>query len=83
MMDYMGGTGGWGPGFGFGWVFMLLFWVLVIVGIVALVKWLLIGSGAGNPQPPDKTPLQILEERYARGEIDQAEFLQKKRDLSQ
>jgi len=77
MMDGMGDFGGWVPGFG--WVFMLLFWVLVVVGILAIVKWLMTGPGG---QQTTKTPLQILEERYARGEIDRDEFEQKKRDLT-
>lgn len=77
MMDNMGDFGGWIPGFG--WVFMLLFWILVIVGILAIVKWLMSGS---DGQQTTKTPLQILEERYARGEIDRDEFERKKRDLT-
>lgn len=67
-------------GMGFGWVFMLLFWVLVVVGIAALIKWL-IGTPRGGDTPPSKTARQVLEERYARGEIDREEFEQKKRDL--
>jgi putative membrane protein len=80
MMDDMGGFSGWVPGFG--WILMLLFWVLVIVGILAIVKWLVSGPGTGNSTAAPKTPLEILEERYARGEIDRDEFEQKKRDLS-
>lgn len=79
MMDNLG-DGGWVHGFG--GPFMLVFWVLVIVGILAVVKWLMAGSGSGSQQTPTKTPLQILEERYARGEIDREEFEQKKRDLT-
>lgn len=79
-MDNMGDFGGWG--FGFGWLFMILFGGLVILGIVAIAKWLMGGSGSGGT-PAQKTPLQILEERYARGEIDRDEFEQKKRDLTQ
>lgn len=78
MMDDIGGFG-WFPGFG--WLFMLLFWGLVILGIVALVKWLASG-GAGGYAPKPKSALDILEERYARGEIDREEFEQKKRDLT-
>ena len=67
-------------GMGFGWVFMLLFWVLVVVGIAAVIK-LLIGTPRSGDTPPPKTARQVLEERYARGEIDREEFEQKKRDL--
>jgi putative membrane protein len=64
---------------GFGMMLMLLFWVLVIVGIVALVRWL---SGSSSAQPPSKNALDVLSERYARGEIDRREFEEMKSDLS-
>lgn len=71
---------GWGWGMGFGMISVVLFWVLVILGIVILVRWIAAGSpGAG--QPPTKTALDILKERYARGEIGREEFEQKKRDI--
>lgn len=77
MMD---GTWGWGPGFGF--IFMILFWGLIILGIIAIVKWLMeTSSGPGITPPPPRTARQILDERYARGEIDKEEYEQKKRDL--
>jgi len=77
---------GYGMGFGFGGIFMLIFWGLIIFGIVALVKWLFTSPGAhhGAPQHPPaprRDPLSILEERYARGEIDRDEFLARKQDL--
>ncbi|MFV2031278.1 MAG: SHOCT domain-containing protein [Gammaproteobacteria bacterium] len=83
MINDMAGFGGWGMGFG--WLFMLLFWGLVILGIVSLIKWLSTGNRNANlpPQQRPKTALEILEERYARGEIEREEFEQKKRDLNQ
>jgi putative membrane protein len=80
MMDGWG-TPGWGPGFGI--VFMILFWGLIIFGIVAIVKWLAgTSANAGGALPP-KSARQILDERYARGEIDRDEYEQKRRDLEQ
>ena len=78
----MWGYGGYG-GFGGGLFGMLLFWGLIIFGIVLLVRWIAgPSSPRGNgPRARDKTPLDILGERYARGEIDKAEFEQKRNDL--
>jgi putative membrane protein len=56
---------------------MLFFWGAVIIGAVVLVRWLLDQSKGG------KSALQILQERYARGEIDKAEFEERRRDLVQ
>ncbi|MDX1655748.1 MAG: SHOCT domain-containing protein [Candidatus Competibacteraceae bacterium] len=72
MWDHMSGYGGWGMGLG--WIMMLLFWVLVILGIVALVRWLRDDTARPNAR-------QILDERYARGEIDREEYERRKRDL--
>ena len=54
-----------------------MFWGVVIVGIVLGIRWLM--SQARAPQP-DKA-LDILRQRYARGEINKDEFEAKKRDL--
>lgn len=71
-----GSNGGWW-GF-FGPLPMVLFWILIIVGIVALGKRVIDRPG-GTPR--GKSALDILKERYARGEIGKEEFEQKKRDL--
>ena len=69
----------WGEGLnGWGYVLMsvsmALFWGVVILGIVALVRHLS-GSGpsagVGGPRP---TPEEVLAERFARGEIDAQEY---------
>lgn len=69
-----GGTG-WGMGYG-GPIMMILFWAVVIGGGVFLFRWLAEQSKGG------KTAMQILQERYARGEIDKTEFDARKRDLA-
>ncbi len=74
----MWGNGYWGMGVG--WIFMALILVLVILGVVAMMRWLGLG-GSGHREAPRQTPLEILRERYARGEIDREEYEQKRRDL--
>ena len=74
-----GTDGGWGFGMGLG---MWIFWILLIVIVVALIK--VAGSGSGSGSPPathDKSPMEILKIRYARGEIDEEEFNRRRREL--
>ena len=74
---YMGDIG-WGSGWGwFGLTHMLLWWVLLILGIAVLAKWLM-GSGRAS----GNRVLDVLKERYARGEIGKDEYEQKERDLA-
>jgi len=89
-----GNYGGWhmGPGdmmsgWGMGWmhmIFMIVFWGLVIVALVFLIKWLAVAPrGGSQPSGSGKSnALDILKERYAKGEIDKKEFEEKKKDLT-
>lgn len=73
----------WG-GMGFGSIVMVVFIVAVVVLIVLLVRWL---GGMGQHEsgvhstPRGKSPLDILQERYARGEIEKEEFEERRRTL--
>ena len=60
---------------------MLLFWGLIIVVVVALARGFGSRSGSNEPRLREKTALDILSDRYARGEIDKSEFEEKRRDL--
>ncbi|HXK55498.1 MAG: SHOCT domain-containing protein [Gammaproteobacteria bacterium] len=69
---------GIGMGFGGG-----LMWLILIITFILIVWAIKLAVGFGN-RPVDKgiSALDILKERYAKGEIDQAEFEQKRKDLN-
>jgi putative membrane protein len=72
LMDY-----GWGMGFG-GGLFMILFWIVVIIGVVFLVRLVMRGTKEEGRQ---ETALDILKKRYAKGEISKEKFEEKKKDI--
>jgi putative membrane protein len=63
------GTYGWGMGFG--WLWMVLVWALIIGGVAYAVRILSRSSVSHNV---NETPLGILKNRYARGELTKQEF---------
>ena len=69
-----------GFGMGIGVSFMWLLWIVLLVVIVWLLKSVF--SGRDSSGKTGKSALEILEERYARGEIDREEFEHKKKDLT-
>lgn len=74
-------NGGW-YGWFFGPIMMIVFIAVAVVVVVLLVRWLGgIGHGVAPHASPGKTPLDILEERFARGEIDKQEFEERRRLL--
>lgn len=77
MWGYMG-SWGYGNGWGLlGLLHMGLWWILLILGIVVLAKWLFSGERASGNRA-----LEVLKERYARGEIGKDEYEQKRKDLA-
>ena len=79
MMYYGNGMGGWGM------VLMtlssLLFWGLVIAGIVALVRSTGRGGRSGVPAMHGPTPQDTLADRFAHGDIDEDEYTRRKHVL--
>ena len=84
-----------GPGYGphmwhgggwmfFGPVMMIGFIAVLVVVVVLVVRWLGgTGPGQAPSSPPAGTPLDILKERFARGEIDKDEFEERRRVLGE
>jgi putative membrane protein len=68
----------WGAGGLVMMVMMLVFWAVVIVAVVVAMRWLWHQGPAGGGDGA----IQILRERYARGEISREEFESRKRDLA-
>ena len=69
---------GYGMGYGMG-ILGLIFWILILIGLVLLIKYLWESSGAKRGE---ESALEILKKKYARGEISKEEFEEKKKDLS-
>ena len=77
---------GWGWGWGhmmFGGVMMIVFWGGIILLIVSLVRSFGGSSQSGGLNAlPRATPLDILKERFAKGEIDKKEYDERRKTLS-
>jgi putative membrane protein len=74
--------GGWGGG----WMgpFMMIFWLVILGLAVAAVVWLIRSTTHPGVQPPRmgrSRGLELLDERYARGEINRDEYVQKRGDI--
>jgi len=85
---------GYGPGWGMmnGWGYgygpaHMVVWVviIVIVAVVLFCGWMMRSMGMGGMQrhmPMRRSAgIDVLEERYARGDINRDEYLQKKKDI--
>lgn len=84
MFWYGNGMNGWG--YALMTIGTVLFWALIIAGVVALFRY--VGRGTQQPAPPPwnthrSTPEQLLAERFANGEIDEAEYQRKLDTLSE
>ena len=81
MMYGLYGDYGWGAGNMMGWfgggIVMIVFWAIFI----ALIVWVVREIGDKNSRSSSNA-LDILKERYAKGEISKEEFESKKKDIS-
>lgn len=72
---------GWGSGWWLMMLFMVLVWIAVIGGTVWLVVYLTRRAGTGSSMGSAESALDVLNKRYARGEIDKEDYERIKRDL--
>lgn len=66
-------------GVGFGWVWMLVVWVAVVSAAVWFVTQLTAGDGGRRASPDAR---QVLDERFARGELELDEYRRRRRELA-
>jgi putative membrane protein len=78
MWPMSGQYGMWNPAM---MVMMLVFWALVIVGLVLLVRWAIESGRGGGAPTSGESALDILQKRYARGEVSREDYEQMRRDL--
>jgi len=77
--------GNWGNCFGnygvTGGIIMFIIWIVVIIAAIWIVKELVGKRGEDKGLPSQKSALDILKERYARGEITKEQYEQMKKDI--
>ena len=78
MMGF-GGPGGYGYGMGGGWMFMLLLLIVVVVLLFGVLRQF--GDDRRERRMLGRGARDILDERYARGEIDADEYKRRRADL--
>lgn len=70
------GDYGWGWGMGFGWFFIICFAIIAVAGIILITKKL-----TAVEKKEEETAVDILKERYAKGEISKEYFDRIKKDI--
>lgn len=80
MMWGMGCCGGWG---GLGMILAVIFWGIVLYGLFLLFRSFAASKNPDAARSSRRDALEILKERYARGEITREEYLDMKKDLEE
>jgi len=68
---------GWGGGMVLGPLLVIVLVIVLIAVIVPFIRW----TGGGASGPRARTARDVLDERYAKGEIDREEYMRRKQDI--
>ncbi len=78
----------WGQGYGMGWLWVFILWALII-GVVAVAIYVLLNSrkhnqgSSANVNLRQGNAVDMVKERYAKGEISREEYKQMMEDLKE
>ena len=77
MIGWFGGGIGW-----LGMILCLIFFILIIIGVIFLIVWIVKkATYSGNEAKTGSSTLEVLKERYAKGEITKEQYEDVKKDL--
>jgi len=74
----MMGFGGFG---GIGMIFGFIFFILIVIGVIFLIIWLVKRSGYSATDKTSTKSIEVLKERYAKGELTKEQYENMKKDL--
>ncbi len=78
--NMMGGFFGGGIGW-IGMIFGFIFFLAIIIGVVLLIVWLVRRTGYNVSEKPSSRSIEILKERYAKGELTKEQYENMKKEL--
>ena len=66
---------------GFGMIFGFIFFIAIVIGVILLIVWLVRRPGCSITNKTSARSLEILKERYAKGELTKEQYESMKKDL--
>jgi len=67
---------------GFGMIFGFIFFVAIVIGVILLIVWLVRRTGYSITDKTNTKSLEILKERYAKGELTKEQYENMKKELN-
>lgn len=64
-----------------GWIMMIVWWILLVIAVVFLIKWM--NDNSGGSKGETESSLELLKRRFANSEISREEFEERKKVLEQ